>query len=311
MLQRMAKFLRRRSHTIPPALPKEQLHKLQFRQSPQETAEITRYVEWQCRGEETVLHAEKVASERVMGQDHDVWDVHTDKERWWVVTGPTNLYPQKLMPSLDYTISFHVGVMARVAARREPGGSEAEQELLMITNRKMVQAAEAMDAADEAEDFQAVGMKCRECLLAMVRELTEDSHLAEGADLPKRSDFKGWAELIANDVAAGGSAEYVRGYMKSLADRTWQLTNWLTHTSNATRTDAELAVAATEHVLITFVRAVLKPRAAAPERCERCQSYRITIDWRPELGETGLYVPRCESCGAEQGPRETTSPNIS
>jgi hypothetical protein len=39
-----------------------------------------------ARGEEKVLHAEKVAHERAMGRDHDVWDVHTDKDRWWVVT---------------------------------------------------------------------------------------------------------------------------------------------------------------------------------------------------------------------------------
>jgi len=56
------------------------------------------------------------------------------------------------MPSLDYTLSFHIGLMARVAARREPEGSEAEQEFLIVTNRKMVQASEAFDRADEAEN---------------------------------------------------------------------------------------------------------------------------------------------------------------
>ena len=66
------------------------------------------------------------------------------------------------MPSLDYTLSFHIGLMARVAARREPEGSEAEQEFLLVTNRKMVQASEAFDRADEAEEFQAIGMRCRD-----------------------------------------------------------------------------------------------------------------------------------------------------
>src|ERR1022692_1146254 len=161
---------------IPPALPKGELHKLLFRQSDKEAQEIKDYVEWQAHGEEKVLHVEKVASERIFGRQHDVWDVHTDKERWWVVTGPTNLYSQTLMPSLDYTLSFHIGLMARVAARREPEGSEAEQELLRITNRKMIKSTEAFDQADEAEEFQAVGMRCRECLIALVRELAEGSH---------------------------------------------------------------------------------------------------------------------------------------
>lgn len=64
-----------------------------------------------------MLHVEKVASERIFGREHDVWDVHTDKERWWVVTGPTNLYSQSLMPSLDYTLSFHA--TSRVAKPAE------------------------------------------------------------------------------------------------------------------------------------------------------------------------------------------------
>ena len=140
---------------VPPALPKGELHKLLFRHSERETQKIKEYVEWQTHGAEKVLHAEKVASERVFGREYDVWDVHTDKERWWVVTSPTNLYSQTLMPSLDYTLSFHIGVMARVAAHREPEGSEAEQEFLLVTNRKMVQASEAFDQADEAEEFQA------------------------------------------------------------------------------------------------------------------------------------------------------------
>ena len=287
---------------IPPALPKPELHKLLFKQSDKEAQEIKEYIEWQSRGEEKVLHAEKVASERVFSRDYDVWDVHTDKERWWVITSPTNLYSQTLMPSLDYTLSFHIGLMARVAAQRGPEGSEAEQEFLVVTNRKMVQASEAFDQADEAEEFQAVGMRCRECLLALVRELTQGSDMSEGADLPKIADFVAWNERIANAISPGASAEHIRGYLKNTAERAWRLVSWLTHASNATRDDAELALSATSHVLNNYASSVLKRKAAAPERCGRCKSYRISVEWRPELGETGLYVPRCEACGAEKLP---------
>jgi len=289
---------------IPPALPKGELHKLLFRHSEHEAQEIREYVEWQAHGAQKVLHVEKVASERVFGREYDVWDVHTDKERWWVVTSPTNLYSQTLMPSLDYTLSFHIGLMARVAAHREPEGSEAERELLLVTNRKMVQASEAFDQADEAEEFQAVGMRCRECLLALIRELTSGSDIAEGEDLPKAADFPGWNERIANAVAPGGSAEHIRGYLKSTGERAWRLVNWLTHAANATRNDAELALSATSHVINNYALSVLKRKIQAPERCARCKSYRITVDWRPDLGPTGLYVPRCEACGAEKLPTE-------
>jgi hypothetical protein len=288
---------------IPPELPREQLHKLMFRHSEEEAQGIRDYVEWQSRRDNSkVLHAEKVASERVMGREYDVWDVHSDQKgdnRWWVVTSPTNLYSQRLMPSMDYVLSFHIGLMMRVDAQREPGGTEAEQELLLMTNRKLVQAGEAFDTADEAEDFQAVGMHCRECLLALVRELSEGGDFDKDGELPKKSDFKAWADRIAGDVAAGGSAERVRSYLKKISDETWQITNWLTHATNATRPDAMLALAATENVITSFVPMVLRAKISAPERCGRCQSYRLAVDWRSEIGPTGKYVLRCEACGAE------------
>jgi hypothetical protein len=291
---------------VPPALPKGDLHKLMFRYSEQEATEIAGYVEWQARGEETVLHAEKVASERVMGHDHDVWDVHTDKARWWVITNPMNLYSQELMPSLDYTLSFHIGLMARVAARRELSGSEAERELVLVTSRKLLQAGEALDEADEAEEFQSVGMRCRECLLSFVRELGDTVDVAASTPLPKAGDFLAWNDLICNAVAPGPAREYVRGYLKTTGEKAWRLVNWLTHSSKATREDAQLAWGATEHVVSNLTRAALLTKAGSPARCGRCRSFRIHVDWRPDLGETGLYVARCEACGAERLPEDVT-----
>jgi hypothetical protein len=290
--------------TVPPALPKAELRHLLFRQSGHEAQRISDYVEWQAHGEEEVLHAEKVASERVFGRQYDVWDVHTDKERWWVVTNPTNLYSQTLMPSIDYTLSFHIRLMARVAAHREPDGTEAEQEFLLVTTRKMTQASEAFDQADEAEEFQAVGMRCRECLLALVREVIDGSDIGQGDDLPKTADFAGWNDRIANALAPGNSAEHVRGYLKTTGERAWRLVNWLTHAANANRVDAELALSATSHVINNYALLIVRRKAAAPDRCGRCQSYKVTVDWRPDLGSAGEYVVRCEACGAEKFPAE-------
>jgi hypothetical protein len=81
--------------------------------------------------------------------------------------------------------------------------------------------------------------------------------------------------------------------------RTWRLVSWLTPAANATRSDAELAVSATSHVVNNYAGAVLKRRAGAPEWCGRCKSYKVSLDWRPELGRAGLYVAWCEACGAE------------
>jgi hypothetical protein len=289
---------------VPPALPKEELRELLFAQSEQEAGEISDYVEWQCRGDEKVLHAEKVRTERVFGRDYDCWDVHTDKQRWWVITSATNLYSQALMPSLDYTLSFHIGLMARVDAHREPSGSEAQQEFLLVTTRKMVQASEAFDKADEVEEFQAVGMRCREALISLVRELSEGGDIGTGDELPKLADFPAWNERIGNDLAPGHAAEHVRGYLKTTADRAWRLAQWLTHAANATRHDAQLRLDATSHTVDNYAHAILRRKSNAPDRCGKCKSYRIAVDWRPDLGRDGLYVSRCEACGAERQPEE-------
>ena len=81
-----------------------------------EARAVREYVEIQA-ADESVIHLERVASERVFGTKHDVWDVHTDKGRWWVLTDPTNLYSQRDFPSLDYILSFHVGLIARLASK--------------------------------------------------------------------------------------------------------------------------------------------------------------------------------------------------
>src|SRR3546814_19481881 len=105
---------------IPPEVPKTELRNLVSDQSEHEVREIVDYIEWQCNKkreheleetgntelvEEFVQHAEKIKTERVMGTDYSVWDVHTNLNRWWVITNPTNLYSQVLMPSLAYTLS--------------------------------------------------------------------------------------------------------------------------------------------------------------------------------------------------------------
>ncbi len=300
---------------VPPPLEKTQLLDLILGQNEHEVQEIIDYVEWQCNKkregqseeeratdtpEERVEHAEKVKTERVYGDDYDVWDVHTNLNRWWVISSPTNLYSQELMPSLDYTLSFHIGLMARVHANRELKQDDTSSEMLLVTSRKILQAQEAFDAADEAEEFQAVGMLCREVLTTFVREIIDAGMLADLADPPKTSDFQAWAEQVIGARAAGASAEYVRGYLNAVCKKGWQLVNWLTHAKNATRDDARLALASTEGIVDELTMLVLRSLAHAPEQCGRCGSFKITVTWRPGEGENGEYVAQCDVCGAQK-----------
>jgi len=298
--------------TVPPPLAKSELHAFVLDVNEHQVREISDYVEWQCNKkreneleekgtteiqEEIVDHAEKIKSERVHGIDYDAWDVHTNQGRWWVITSPTNLYSQTLMPSLDYTLSFHIGVASRMAAKPE---IRTNDELLVITSRKIFQAHERFDAADEVEDFQAVGMLCREALTTFIHEIAEAGMLEKIEVPPKLSDFKGWAEHVIGLMAAGASAEFVRGYLKAMANKSWELVNWLTHAKNATRHDAQLALSATEIAVDQLMMLALRTLANAPEQCGKCGSFKITVTWRPDVGEEGEYVAECDVCSAER-----------
>jgi len=281
--------------TIPGPIPKSILNDTVIDQPEHERKAVREYVELEAQ--ETVTFLEKLKSETVLGRKMDAWNVHTDENQWWVITAPTNLYSQKDFPSLDYTISFHVGLMARVAARqaREPEDEQADR--LAAVWRRWSQAAEALDSAEEAEDVQAVGMKCRECLIAMCRAIAKREMVPDGQVAPKAADVIHWSELITDYVAPGPGAKEVRSYLKTISRATWQFVNWLTHAANAVKSDGEVAVDATENVLSTFGVALIRQERGIPDRCPSCSSYKLTSVYEPELDTDPPYLTLCESCG--------------
>jgi hypothetical protein len=282
---------------IPGPVEPEALERYLFKRSPFDGAdEVRRYVELES-GEEAVNYLEKLSTERVIGRDHETWDVHTTGERYWVITNPTNLYSQRLFPSADYTLTFHVGLTARIASRRRADVEEDEQSRLVAAWRRWEQAGEALDAAREAEEFQAVGMRCRECLLVLVRSIADESMVPPGQERPKAGDFVQWSENIADALASGSSAKQMRSYLKGLAKSCWQLVSWLTHAANAVRFDAEMAVEATQATLAAYSTALLRFEQGVPTRCPDCSSYQVSSRYLPEKDESGSYVTVCGSCG--------------
>jgi hypothetical protein len=213
-----------------------------------------------------------------------------------------HLYSQYYFPSLDYTLSFHVGVMARIMARQRGAPDDAQKSRLTPVWRRWEQAAETLDSAEEAEDFQAVGMKCRECLIQLARSLAKPEMVPEGKEAPQRNNFNEWAELIANAVAHGGSAERIRGHMKTIAKSAWELVGWLTHANNATRQDAIFVVDATHTVMDAFGRAAIRHESGVPERCPKCASYNLDVGFNPELPRPSIY--ECEECGWQRPEEE-------
>jgi predicted RNA-binding Zn-ribbon protein involved in translation (DUF1610 family) len=287
--------------TIPPPPVKHILSSYTM-SNPISKRAISDYVETQAR-DEKVQHAERIMSEHAVGHDYNCWDVHTDKDRYWVITSPTNLYSQEYFPSLDFTLSFHIGVMARVAALQRGAPSSRHRSRFTPIWRRWEQAAESYGAAEEAEDFQAVGMKCRETLIQFVRALAKPKMVPEGEEAPKRADVVGWSSLIANTIAPGDRNSYVRGHLKAISKSAWDLANWLTHANGATRPDADLVLDATQSVIGTFGTAVMRHESGSPERCPECGSYSIDVGFEPEL-MPHPYILECENCGWQKQQEE-------
>jgi len=279
--------------TIPPPLVKHILSSFTL-SNPASKRAVKDYVESQARGER-VQHAEKVKSEHLFGRDYDCWDVHTQRDRYWVITSPSNLYSQRFFPSLDFTLSFHVGVTTRIMALQRGAPDEAQRLRLTPVWRRWEEAAASFDGAEEAEDFQAVGMKCRECLIHLGRALGKAELVPEGQEPPQRSNFLDWSEHIANSIAPGESAERIRGHLKAIAKSAWQLAGWLTHADGAKRLDASFVLDATHSVVAGFGSAVIRHESGSPERCPKCGSYSIDVGYNPELPRP--YVSECEKCG--------------
>lgn len=70
--------------------------------------------------DDEVTHLEEVATHRILGNRYDIWDVHTDGGNWWVITSPTNLYSQEAFDSMDFALTFHIGLTTRVMAQNRP-----------------------------------------------------------------------------------------------------------------------------------------------------------------------------------------------
>jgi hypothetical protein len=220
------------------------------------------YVNSQSHGDEAGV-VQKVGSRRVMGRVHDMYDVHCERSRWWVITDPTNLYLQDDFPEVDQALIFHLGLGIFMAERSRAELPEAEEERVSGAWRRFKQALSAMDDAGESEDFQAVGIKCRDALLAVVRDHMAAEWVGEVEDPPKVSDFKGWGNIFAERLADGR----VRSYIKALVDKTWDLNVWLQHNTNATPDDAELVLDATGHFLSALGRLIHRRDHGEPVRC--------------------------------------------
>lgn len=285
---------------IAPVIPPEEAGKYAVKRDVHAEGDIADYVRSQSPSDDEVRHVELVTTEHVLGRAYEVWDVTTAQDRWWVITNPTNLYSQSTFTSLDYTLSFHVGLMMRVQSRH--AGPRGEPDPFDEVMRRHMQASDLLDAAVEAEEFQGVGMALRECLLSLMAAIRRRVELPSGVEAPQAANFKGWSEALLDLLSAGSSNQTIRSYMKHHAKETWELVNWLTHTTSADQTAASIALEACATLIGQFIQLVVRTRTVGIAACPRCSSRDLRTHFDPVIGEDGDYFSSCGQCEWDNHP---------
>jgi hypothetical protein len=284
-------------HPVPP----EQLARYSVTRDPHSENDIANYVEGQAP-DESVLHVEKIKREVVLGDIYDIWDVTTDKDRWWVITNLTNLYSQRHFPSLDYTLSFHIGLMMRIRSRQVRVDNDDPTPFDEVF-RRQDQAERRHDTAVEAEEYQSVGMLLRECLISLIGGLRRRVSLPAGVEHPKEADFVAWSAVLMDALCRGGSNKQLRQHLKAVAEETWKLVNWLTHARNANKTASSIAIHTCNTVVGHFIQVLERDRTDSTERCPTCHSRDIRTHFDIAIGPDGDYYLSCGVCEWTNHPR--------
>jgi hypothetical protein len=280
-------------------VPAEELGRYSIERDNHREKEIAEYVEGEAK--ESVKHVEKVKEEVILGDVYEVWDVATDKDRWWVMTNLTNLYSQRHFPSLDYTLSFHVGLMMRLRSRPQGPRSDDPSPFDDVF-RRQEQAKERFDIAVEAEDYQAVGMHLRECLISLVGALRRRVVIDSAVERPQDANFVAWTALLMDVLCCGNSNKELRQYLKATARDTWQLVNWLTHDRSANKAASSIAIHGCDAVVGHFVQILEREKTDRTEQCPLCKSRKIRTHFDLSLEQDGDYYMTCAACDWSSHP---------
>lgn len=281
-----------------------------LRATTQEREHVLNYMRREAP-DETVTLAQKVHREQLNGEIHNIWDVHTDNSRWWVITNPLmNLYSQEQFPNMDLALTFHIGLCVRIPRGVRAHAEDFPAGPVISAWRKLDEAQCALTEAEEIADFQAVGMRCREALLAFVDVAQDLVQVPTGSARPKRGDVRAWAEIIANNVFPGEHHAPRRGLAKMLAAETWTFSNWLTHAREAHVYDADSAAGMTELTLGLLTTALIRHVRGVPDRCPVCGSQQLSPEEGYHTSNPNIRYERpvCEKCGWTGSAIEVTPP---
>ncbi|MBA4799457.1 MAG: zinc ribbon domain-containing protein [Rhizobiales bacterium] len=246
-----------------------------------------------------IVFMQKIYSEHVLNHIHDVWDIHTHLDRWWVITNPTNLYSQAQFPNLDYAVTFHIGLCLRIPRSLQQRPKERSIVPFGQVFSDLEGARAALSQAVDVPGYQAVGMRSREALLSLI-SVAQDFFRSEAlVDVPKRGDFKNWSDLIYDRILAGRDQKDRRRLFKAISKEAWDFSAWLTHAKSATWRDAEACLLTVDHVVGLASSLIVMWLREVPEACPQCGSPKLEPEEGRALKRPELVWERpvCTQCG--------------
>ena len=164
--------------------------------------------------------------------------------------------------------------------------------------RKLKNVATLIDSAEEIEDFQSIGVQCREILI----ELGNYIYIVDMAgtnEQPQKSNFKKKAELFIQFYLEGSDNSDYRSIIKKLTESTWDYASKLTHPSTTTKYEALTCVTLATSLVGVYENIMQKVFDPVSQYiCSSCKSKKLTID-SDDSDENGmvetLYL-KCEEC---------------
>ena len=273
--------------------------------------DVKNYVEWQSQGKCTVLSAKTEQHFDDLGVDVYVWNVKTDTDGdWWVVEGdtvPMNLYSQSAYYfGADEVYSFHMGLMQRMSAAQDEynpedfvNGVTLDAEIAPQLFRKLKSVAALIDTAKEIEDFQAIGVQCRETLIELGNHIYNPM-MAGSGEQPQASNFKRKSELFIQFYLKGSENSDYRNIIKKLTEATWDYANKITHSRSATYYEVSTCVTLCISLVGGYENILQKVFDPLSQyHCSICQSKKLSIvgDDSDEDGIVQKLYLHCEECG--------------
>lgn len=242
-----------------------------------------------------------------LGVNVNVWNVKTSRGAYWVVEGetaPMNLYTQNANYfSADEAYSFHMGITQRLSKRHQENFKHVIDEMpldierLRSINRKLNMASQKLSVDLEPEEFQSIGLICRESLIELSKELCKrNKELIKSKGL-KTSDFKNVSNEFIDLYIPGSNNAELRNHSRKLVEIAWSYNSSIVHSPNKTFPDVKIGLLFTSAVISLLENLFFKHLGFDNEPvCSNCGSKKIDI---VEI-DNNKFVTICKSCENEE-----------